>query len=200
MRRTAKRRLGGVVGVAILWLASAAMAVDGDSEAPAGPEGKIEFIGKNLFATANGTFHRWQIVESELDADALADAPAESFVVVRVDLASIDTGIERRDEHLRNPDFFEVEKYPTATVRVHSFRADGETEAGRPRYLARFDFDLHGVTKTIEGEVVHAGESPLRFEGSLVIDRTDFGIGAPPSRWNPMSVAAEIPIRFEVEL
>lgn len=196
MRRTAEHRIGWLVGVVILWVASAGMAAEPDPEASAGPPGKIEFIGKNLFATANGTFHRWQIVESELDFDALA----ESFAVVRVDLVSIDTGIERRDDHLRNPDFFEVEKYPVATVRVHSFRADGKTEAGRPRYLASFDFDLHGVTKTIEGQLVHASESPLRFEGSLVIDRMDFGIGAPPSRWNPMSVAAEIPIRFEVEL
>ena len=119
--------------------------------------------------------------------------------MVRVDLASIDTGIERRDDHLRNPDFFEVERYPVATVRVHSFRADGQTDAGRPRYRARFDFDLHGVEKTLEGEVVLVSESPPRFEGSLVLDRTDFGIGAPPSRWNPMSVAAEIPIRFEAQ-
>jgi len=196
MRRTGKRRLFWALGGLILGLAAIAAASDSDPETSTGPPGKIEFVGKNLFATANGTFHRWEIVESLLDPSALA----ESFAVVRVDLASIDTGIERRDDHLRNPDFFEVERYPFATVRVHSFRADGETEAGLPRYMVRFDLDLHGVERTIEGQVVLASESPLRVEGSLMLDRTDFGIGAPPSRWNPMSVGAEIPIRFEAEL
>ena len=192
-RGTGRRRVGWMLGVVVSWMASAGMAGDTDLEAPTDPRGRIEFIGKNLFATAQGTFHRWQIVESRLDPEALGD----SFAVVEVDLASLDTGIERRDEHLRNPDFFEVERYPVARVRVHSFRADGETDAGQPRYRARFDFDLHGVEQTIEGEVVLASESPLRFEGSLVLDRTDFGIGAPASRWNPMAVDAEVPIRFE---
>lgn len=43
-------------------------------------------------------------------------------------------------------------------------------------------------------------ESPLVYEGNLVINRLDFGVGAPPSRRNPMSIDAEIPIRFRIEL
>lgn len=194
MRRTGKRSwmLAGM----IFWVASAWAVPESDRSAEPTPPGKIEFVGKNLFATANGTFHDWRIVESRLDLERLS----ESFAVVEVDLASVDTGIERRDDHLRDPDFFEVERYPVATVRVHSFRADGRSEAGQPRYAARFDFDLHGVTKTLDGQVVLVSASPPRFEGSLVVDRTDFVIGSPPSRWNPMAVGAEIPVHFEVEV
>ena len=60
--------------------------------------------------------------------------------------------------------------------------------------------DLHGVQKTLEGEITLVSESPLAFEGGLVIDRLEFGVGAPPRRWNPMSIEAGIPIRFRVEL
>ena len=176
-------------------LATHAAAQD-TAEAEAASPGRIEFVGRNLFATANGTFHAWQIVDQRLDLAALA----QSEVVVEVDLSSVDTGNGRRDEHLRTADFFEVETYPTARVRAHTPRLDGETEAGRPRYAVRYDIDLHGVTRTLEGEAWLESESPPVFEGRFVIDRTDFGIGAAPSRWNPMSIEAEIPIRFRVEL
>ena len=91
IRRTEQRRLGWVLGAMVFWLASAGMATDPEPDASTGPPGQIEFIGKNLFATANGTFHRWEIVESELDPDALA----ESFAVVRVDLEFSDAGVSR---------------------------------------------------------------------------------------------------------
>ena len=158
------------------------------------PPGRIEFVGKNAIATANGTFHQWRVVERRIDADD----PAESWAVVEIDLASVDTGIERRDDHLRDPDFFEVETWPTARVRAHSLEPAGIDDEGRPRFAARFDVDLHGVEKTLEGEVVLVGASPVTFEGRLVVDRTDFGVGPAPSRWNPMSIDAEIPVRFRV--
>jgi polyisoprenoid-binding protein YceI len=176
-------------------LATHAVAEDTIEAEPA-PPGRIEFVGRNLFATANGTFHAWRIVDQRLDLDALA----QSEVVVEVDLSSVDTGNGRRDEHLRTADFFEVETYPTARVRAHSPRPDRETEAGRPRYAVRYEIDLHGVTRTLEGEAWIESESPLVFEGRVVIDRMAFGIGEAPSRWNPMSIEAEIPIRFRVEL
>jgi polyisoprenoid-binding protein YceI len=169
---------------------------EADSESDSTAPGTLEFVGRNTFATANGIFRAWKIVSSAVDPMALS----ESFAIVEVDLASVDTGSDRRDAHLRDPDFFEVEAYPVAKVRVHSARPNGNTEAGQPRFSAQFDIDLHGVERTIEGEVVLASEEPLVFEGNLAVDRTDFGVGSPPSRWNPMSVKAEIPIRFRVEL
>lgn len=165
------------------------------AEQPASP-GSLEFVGHNLFGDANGTFHSWRISEKAVDAGALGD----SHVVVEIDLASLDTGIERRDDHLRNPDFFEVETYPVARVRVHSPLSSGQNASGQSTFTAQFDVDLHGVQKTLEGEITLVGVDPLVFEGSLVLDRTDFGVGAPPSRWNPMSVGAAIPVSFRVEL
>ena len=169
-------------------------AEEGNKEVASVP-GTLEFVGHNLFGDANGKFHAWRITESSVDPAALAD----SYAVVEVDLASVDTGIVRRDDHLRDPDFFEVEKFPVARIRVHSLMASGDPELGQPRFAASFDIDLHGVQKTVEGEIRRVSEAPLIFEGGLVLDRVVFGVGAPPSRWNPMSVKAEIPVSFRVE-
>lgn len=162
----------------------------------AAPPGSLEFVGRNLIATANGTFHEWRVVESAIDLEAIA----RSHVLVEVELSSVDTGNESRDDHLRTADFFDVATHPVATVRAHSFVALGESERGGERYAVQLDIDLHGVQKTIPGEVELVSPTPMVFEGSSMLNRVDFGVGAAPSRWNPMSIGAEIPIRFRVEL
>jgi polyisoprenoid-binding protein YceI len=143
-------------------------------------------------ATADGTFHSWRVVEQSIDPDRLASGR----IVVEVDLASVDTGSRRRDEHLRTADFFEVERWPTARVVVDGFEPIAPVEGEPPTWRARFTIDLHGVTRVLEASVSRTGDDPAVFEGDLVLDRTEFGVGAEPSRWNPMSIEAEVPVRF----
>jgi len=160
------------------------------------PPGAIHFVGENAVATANGTFHSWRVTASQLDLDNLAS----SFVEIEIDVASLDTGIQRRDDHLRNPDFFEVERWPTATARVSGPRPDGQDDAGRTRYLADFELRIRDVTKTVTGSFVLTRKSPLAVEGSLTIDRNDWGIGEPQRRFNPMSIGDEVPVTFTATL
>jgi polyisoprenoid-binding protein YceI len=170
-----------------------------DMEPAVAPPGMLKFVGKNLIMKAKGTFHDWRVVESSVDLDALGEA----FAVVEVQLASLDTGIEGRDDHLRNPDFFEVDTYPVAFVRVHSPEPiageTNETEE-QPRFAVQFDVNLHGVEKTVGGEIVLINADPIVIEGELVIDRMEFGVGPEPGFWSPMVPKAEIPVRFRVEL
>lgn len=183
-----------LVGVGLTSIASLSNATD-EAETPP-PPGTIEFVGRNLIARAKGTFHSWRLTRVAVDPARIT----EGEVLVEVDLASIDTGIKRRDDHLRSADFFDVERFPTAQVRVSRARREGTGEHGHPRYLADFEIDLHGVKKTLEGEFELSGSSPPRAIGKLTLSRMDFGIGKPFSRWNPMSVREEIPITFETEL
>lgn len=162
--------------------------------APDEAAGWIRFVGHNIFGSAHGVFHVWRVVEHAVD---LAD-PTASHAVVEVTLASVDTKTKGRDDHLRTPDFFDVEKHPVAVVRGHSPRPLPAGASGRPRYAVKLDVDLHGVKKTLDGEVEIVGTDPVVVEGGFTILRTAFGVGEAPSRWNPTSIDDEVPVRFRI--
>jgi polyisoprenoid-binding protein YceI len=172
-----------------------------ESEPPgSGAPGEIHFVAENALVTADGRFERWRFTHVALDREA----PEQSVVEVEVDVASLATGITRRDDHLRSPDFFDVAKFPVATVRVSNARANGENAAGRPVYTAHFELEIHGIRKAVEGEFelvsLAPGDAALEVQGSLLLDRLDFGVGGPHRGWNPMSVRREIPVRFRAVL
>ena len=94
-----------------------------------------------------------------------------------IDVTSITTDHAQRDGHLMTADFFEVEKFPTATFRSTSVAPQGDG------YVLTGDFTLHGVTKqvelTVEYNGVNAGmgNGPVAgFEATTTINRRDFGI------------------------
>jgi len=173
-------------------LPSASLGAEGD----AAPPGSLEFVGRNSLMTANGIFHRWRFLRVEVDREH----PERSVVEVEVDVASLDTGIERRDDHLRTADFFDVERWPTASVRITEASPDGESAAGNPRYRASFQIRIRDVEKTLPGTFEVVSQSPPRVEGELVLNRLDFGVGEPRSWWNPASVQNDIPVRFSVSI
>jgi polyisoprenoid-binding protein YceI len=106
--------------------------------------------------------------------------PEKTSVEATIDVASIDTGHEGRDGHLRKDDFFGVETYPTMTFKSTSAKVDGET------ILLTGDFTMHGTTKAITLPVVVLGvgvhprnKAPLAgFETGLVLKRSDYGVNS----------------------
>jgi polyisoprenoid-binding protein YceI len=195
------RRGHSILGVAVLGLA-AALAACQATYAPQPAEGvrtapgTLEFVGENRLATARGTFHRWSFRRVEIDRER----PERSVIEIEVDVASIDTGIEGRDEHLRSADFFDAERFPTASIRVENAVADGTGESGRARWRATFVVRIRDVEKAIDGHFEVVSESPPRVEGDVVLHRSDFGVGPPYRWWNPASVRNEIPIHFATPL
>ena len=97
-----------------------------------------------------------QIVYDEADV-------SKSSVKAVIKAASIDTGIERRDAHLRNPDFFEVEKYPEITFESKSVEKRGQG------FVARGTFTMHGVAKEIELPFTVNGSS-ISFETPCIVN------------------------------
>ncbi|HEY8482752.1 MAG TPA: YceI family protein, partial [Spirillospora sp.] len=66
---------------------------------------------------------RFKTVEGTI---VTGEDPLDSSVTAAIDLASIDTGVAQRDEHVRSADFLDVEKYPTMTYRSTGVRLDGD--------------------------------------------------------------------------
>ena len=110
--------------------------------------------------------------------------------------ASIDTGIKKRDDHLRTPDFFEVEKFPEITYKnIKVEKRDGKsTLVG--------DFTIRDVTKklvlpyTLKGPIIDPwGNKKIGLEASAVINRKDYGVA-----WNMKTETGGWVVGEEVEL
>jgi len=106
----------------------------------------------------------------------------KSTIEATIDVASINTGNEKRDEHLRSPDFFDVAKYPTMT-----FKSKKVEKTGEGKYRAIGDLTLRGVTKEVvldfEGNLTPVkdpmGKTRIGGMATTKINRKDFGLA-----WN----------------
>lgn len=134
----------------------------------------LAFTVRHLVVSkVHGRFPKWT---AELDFD-LEDL-SQSRVSVEVDVASIDTQSADRDTHLRSADFFDVEKFPTATFRSTKFE-----KAGGDNYRIHGDFTLHGVTKPVVLDTEFNGQSTspwgqqvIGFSATTELNRNDWGL------------------------
>ncbi len=118
-------------------------------------------------------------------------------VEATIDAASIDTGNERRDDHLRSADFLDVEQYPTITFRSTGVEMDEDGSRGR----LMGDLTIRGVTRPVTmdlefaGMVDFMGTTKAGFEASTTIDRKDYGL-----TWNKALETGGLVVGDEVEI
>jgi len=112
-------------------------------------------------------------VDLTVDAKDLS----KSSVKAVIQAASVDTDNEKRDEHLRGADFFDVAKFKTLTFTSKKIEKRGA------QWVAIGDFTMHGVTKTIElpftfnGPIQDPwGNTRIGIEATLVLNRQDYGV------------------------
>lgn len=154
---------------------------------------RLGFVARHAMVTkVRGDFKSF---EGSLQIDA-AD-PAKSSGTVSIDVASVDTSNEQRDEHLRTNDFFDAQTYPKITFQTTSIEPIDDT-----RFNVSGELTLRGVTKpvTIEFEFTGAATDPfgnqrLGFEGSTVLNRKDFGVN-----WNAALEAGGVLVSEKVTL
>lgn len=107
---------------------------------------------------------------------------------------SIDTDNDRRDTHLKSPDFFEAEKFPEITFKGNLLKKEG-------KYKLVGDFTMKGVTKKVEFDVTYGGsiatergaKAGFKLSGSL--NRQDYGLS-----WNNKLAGGELAVSDNVEL
>jgi polyisoprenoid-binding protein YceI len=106
----------------------------------------------------------------------LADGGTGS-VSVTIDAKTVDTANEKRDNHLKSPDFFSVDEFPQIT-----FKSDALKLTGGNLYEAKGTLALHGTSKEVTVVVERIGTKDTRagyrtgFEGTVTIRRSDFGM------------------------
>ena len=127
---------------------------------------QLGFRATSRLANADGRFTRFS---GEVFADP-ADL-ATGRVRMSIEAASIDTGIGRRDNHLRSEDFLYVERFPTITFESTRVEGDG----GRLVLVGRLT--LRGVTREVRVPVeVSVSDGRLEARGRFDINRDDYGV------------------------
>jgi polyisoprenoid-binding protein YceI len=152
------------------------------------PLGAIRFRGHFPLGAAEGEFRRWHITDALIDEDH----PERSTVAVVVDLTSVDTGNDTRDRHLRGADFLDVERYPTATIRVSGIEMNDAQD-----FTASVQLDLHGRSKTFPMRFAVVDRAARRIAGRITLKRSDFGVGNSGSLFNPLHVDDDVQVMVE---
>lgn len=135
---------------------------------------KIQFdVAHMVISEVSGQFH-------DYEGTILADKEdfSDAKIEFSIDVKSVDTDTEKRDQHLRSADFFDVEKYPKITFKSTSMK-----KAGEKQYKLTGDFTMHGITKTVTLDVKYGGtvkdsygNIKAGFKITGTINRTDFGL------------------------
>jgi polyisoprenoid-binding protein YceI len=153
-------------------------------------EWAVNYLG---IATIKGRFTK---VEATLDFED-ADPTRWAFEAT-IDSASLFSGHDAMDNHVRTPDFLDVEQYPTITFRSKRI------EKSDARYRVVGDLTVHGVTQEVVldgsygGEATDArGRTKRGFSGQTTLKRSDFGI--PSGAVGNRSVAGE-EVRVAIEV
>ncbi|MEM7437064.1 MAG: YceI family protein [Myxococcota bacterium] len=149
---------------------------------------KVGFTAETLLFDVDGQFSDYSI---EVDGDP--STPAKTKVKVSINVASIDTDNDKRDGHLKSPDFFDVANHPTITFESTSIRKKGN------QLIVKGNLTMRGKTKpvTIPFKVAKgkngAGVDTTAYKGKLTVDRTAYGVGTD-------SIAAKISLEDDVDL
>jgi polyisoprenoid-binding protein YceI len=145
----------------------------------------IRFRAVSRFVEADGAFRHFT---GELRLEPGRPETASGRIVVEV--ASIDTASQKRDDHLRSPDFFDAAHHPQAVFTLTTVRAEG----GQP--VVTGDLTIRGVTRPLSVPVsVTVADDSVRAAGRFVVNRREFGIAY--QGWlNP--VRDEVTVSFEL--
>jgi len=130
---------------------------------------KIKHLG------ASWTYGRFDSVEGGVDAAEDGTPPTAVRLVLKTD--SVNTGNEKRDGHLKSPDFFSAKQFPEITFTSTAAKAlDADTTE------VTGDLTLHGVTKSVTAKVVRVGTGSMQgktvagWETTFELKRSDFGM------------------------
>ncbi|HCS13427.1 MAG: hypothetical protein COS82_03975 [Zetaproteobacteria bacterium CG06_land_8_20_14_3_00_59_53] len=168
-----KIKLLGAALLLAFGLSSTAMAEDYNFDIK-GQHAFIQFKIKHLgYSWLLGDFRTF---DGKFTYDA--EHPEKNSVNVSIDVASLDTNHAERNKHLRSADFFDVEKFPTATFTSTSYESTG-ADTG----ILHGTLNLRGVNKDIAIEVKQIGTGPdpwggyrRGFEGHTTLHLSDYNM------------------------
>ena len=127
------------------------------------------------------------------------ERPENSSVTAEIDVASIDTRIKKRDDHLRSAEFFNGGKFPRITFRSRSVKRTGPQSGD-----IAGDLTMHGVTKpvTLHVKLLTPMNDTARTRWSVTTDpitRRDFNLMFAPAAESVSGISQTVAINIEIE-
>ncbi len=151
----------------------------------------LEFVARHMLTKVRGGF------EAFSGKVVVAEEPEDSSVEVEIDAASVTTGNEQRDEHLRSGDFFAIDAHPRLTFRSTAFRPTGGSG-----FELEGELTIRGVTRsvTLRGEFLGWGrdgwgKDRVFAEARTRVNREDWGLV-----WNMAVELTGVLVAKEVDL
>jgi polyisoprenoid-binding protein YceI len=153
----------------------------------------IGFSVHQFLGTTHGKFTKF---DGKIEIDR--EHPENSSVMAHIDVRSIDTGIVKRDNHLRSPEFFAAEKYPAITFKSRSVKQTGP-QAGD----ILGDLTMHGVTKPITLHVrLLTSPSDKQTRWAVTTDplqRRDFNLMFAQAAESMSGISQTVAVNIEIE-
>ena len=181
-------------GVALIFAACVQSAVANETYQFDQARSTIGFRVHQFLGTTNGKFTQFS---GGIDLDS--QHPEHSSVSARIQVSSIDTGIKKRDDHLRSPEFFNVAKYREITFKSRSVKQTGSQSGD-----IMGDLTLHGVTKpvTLRVKLVTpvSDEARTRWEVTTEpLKRRDFGLMFGSATETVSGISQDVAIKIDIE-
>jgi polyisoprenoid-binding protein YceI len=161
---------------------------------------EIGVRGKHmLISTVKGRFQRYHGDFAIDEADL-----ANSKGVIRIEAASLESGFGQRDDHLRSPDFFNVEQYPEIVFRTNEVRRNG----GQDEFEIAGDLTIRDVTRPVVFKAEAGGPltdpwggARVALSAEAVVNRKDWGLeGNLPLGTEGLLVGDKITLTIDAEL
>jgi polyisoprenoid-binding protein YceI len=176
----------------IAGLSSAASANESYKFDPSGST--IGFSVHQFLGTTHGKFTKFS---GKIDIDR--EHPENSSVAAQIDARSIDTRIKKRDDHLRSPEFFNVEKFPQITFTSRSVKRTGPQGGD-----ILGDLTIHGVTRpiTLHVKLLTPINETSRTRWTVTTDpitRRDFNLMFAPATEAVSGISQTVGINIEIE-
>ena len=155
---------------------------------------KIGFSVHQFLGATQGSLKKF---DGKIDIDR--EHPENSSVTARIDARSIDTGIVKRDNHLRSAEFFAVEKYPEIVFKSRSVKRTGTQAADIVGDLA-----MHGVTKpiTLHVKLISSPNDANRTRWTVTTEplkRRDFNLMFAQAAEAMSGISQTVAINIEIE-
>ena len=154
-------------------------------------------IGFNVHQFLGTTHGKFSKFSGKIEIDR--EHPENSSVTAQIDVRSIDTRIKKRDDHLRSPEFFNVEKFPYMTFKSRSVKRTGPQSGD-----ILGDLTIHGVTKpiTLHVKLVTPLNDTSRTRWGITVDpitRRDFNLMFAPAAESVSGISQTVAINIEIE-